>query len=197
MSHFKVLGGDLPKTTTLVNLLGTFLLNAPRPGLTLKSDSYDLKNNIAMIEQITEKNKAQVLSKAGWTTLGAVALGPVGLLAGLLFGGNTKYICMAVKLKSGEEFIAECDLKTYQKFYSAYIESKPCQTASPDEEEVNTTADTKAESPVETESSVSYVIQDPSTLLQQLKDLRDEGIITEDEYRAKARKIFDSILVKP
>lgn len=193
MSHFKVLGGDLPKTTTLVSMLGTFQLVAPRSGFTFKSDSYELKNNIAMIEQITEKNKAQVLSKAGWSTLGAIALGPVGLLAGLLFSGNTKYICMAVKLKSGQEFLAECDLKTYQKFYSTYIESNPCKTTPPEEEKANTTADTKAGSPAESEPSVSYEIQDPSALLQQLKVLKDEGIITEEEYRAKARKIFDSI----
>ena len=97
MSHFKIMGGDLPKTTALITVFGALQLSAPRPGFTLRTDTYDLKNNIALIEQITEDNKNKVLSKAGWSTLGAIALGPVGLLAGLLMGGRTKYICMAVK----------------------------------------------------------------------------------------------------
>ena len=37
------------------------------------------------------------------------------------------------------------------------------------------------------------VTKDPAALLKQLKELKDEGIISEDEYRTKARKIFDNI----
>ena len=66
MSHFKIMGGDLPKTTALITVFGALQLSAPRPGFTLRTDTYDLKNNIALIEQITEDNKNKVLSKAGW-----------------------------------------------------------------------------------------------------------------------------------
>ena len=191
MSHFKILGGDFSKETSLLTTFGLiFQLSVPRPGFTLKSDTYELKNNIAKVEQITEQNKAKVLSKAGWTTLGAVALGPVGLLA----GGNTKYICMAVKLKSGQEFLAECDLQTYQKFYDAYLETRRTTEESYDEDvdedediDESTTADDSI--PMDTYS----VTKDPAALLKQLKELKDEGIISEDEYRTKARKIFDNI----
>jgi len=195
MSHFKILGGDFSKETSLLTTFGVlFQLSVPRPGFTLKSDTYELKDNIAKVEQITEENKTKVLSKAGWTTLGAVALGPVGLLAGLLFGGNTKYICMAVKLKSGQEFLAECDLQTYQKFYDAYLETRRATEESYDEdvdedEDIDESTNADDSIPMDTYS----VTKDPTTLLKQLKELKDEGIISEDEYRSKARKIFDNI----
>lgn len=51
MSHFKIIGGDLPKTTALITVFGALQLSAPRPGFTLRTDTYDLKNNIALIEQ--------------------------------------------------------------------------------------------------------------------------------------------------
>ena len=69
MSHFKIMGGDLPKTTALITVFGALQLSAPRPGFTLRTDTYDLKNNIALIEQITEDNKNKVLSKAGFSKL--------------------------------------------------------------------------------------------------------------------------------
>lgn len=198
MSHFKILGGDFSKETSLLTTFGVlFQLSVPRPGFTLKSDTYELKDNIAKVEQITEENKTKVLSKAGWTTLGAVALGPVGLLAGLLFGGNTKYICMAVKLKSGQEFLAECDLQTYQKFYDAYLETRRATEESydedSDEEEIDESTNADDSIPMDTTLPPYSVTKDPATLLKQLKELKDEGIISEDEYRTKARKIFDNI----
>lgn len=199
MSHFKILGGDFSKETSLLTTFGVlFQLSVPRPGFTFKSDTYELKNNLASVEQITEENKTKVLSKAGWTTLGAVALGPVGLIAGLLFGGNTKYICMAAKLKSGQEFLAECDLQTYQKFYDAYLETRRATEESydkdtEDEEEIDDLTDADDSSPIDTAPPSHSVTKDPAALLQQLKELKEEGIISEDEYRAKARKIFDSI----
>lgn len=179
MSHFKIIGGDLPKTTALITMFGALQLSAPRPGFTLRADTYDLKNNISQIEQITEDNKNKVLSKAGWSTLGAIALGPVGLLAGLLMGGRTKYVCMAVKLKGGEEFIAECDLKTYQKFYGAFLESRTSRDNEVDEEREL--------------AAKNNTTSDPAALLKQLKELKDGGIITEEEYKEKARKILCAI----
>ena len=101
---------------------------------------------------------------------------------------------MAVKLKSGQEFLAECDLQTYQKFYDAYLETRRTTEESYDEDvdedediDESTTADDSI--PMDTYS----VTKDPAALLKQLKELKDEGIISEDEYRTKARKIFDNI----
>lgn len=83
-----------------------------------KSETIDLTTQLVEIQQITVENKQSVLSKAGWGTLGAVALGPVGLLAGLLLGGRSKEICAACRLEDGRSFIALIDLKTFQALYA-------------------------------------------------------------------------------
>lgn len=46
--------------------------------------------DIVGFEIVTEENKASVLGKLGWGAVGAIALGPLGLLAGVLAGGNRR-----------------------------------------------------------------------------------------------------------
>lgn len=75
MAHFKIVGGDFPKTTGVsTSFSGDITLVVPKS--LFKRDKYELKKNIVMLEQITEENKHRVLAKAGWSVLGAVALGP-------------------------------------------------------------------------------------------------------------------------
>jgi hypothetical protein len=45
---------------------------------------------------VTEENKKKFLSSAGWGLVGGALLGPVGLVAGALAGGNRKEISFAV-----------------------------------------------------------------------------------------------------
>lgn len=73
-----------------------------------------LRGNVASVEMVTEENKKKFASAAGLGVLGAVALGPIGLLAGVLAGGNKKEICFACHLKDGKKFMAVADSKTYQ-----------------------------------------------------------------------------------
>lgn len=175
MSHFKVIGGDLPTQTTFTSFLGINMLSIPREGTFFKSDDYDLKDKIIKCEHVTEENKNKVLAKAGWATLGAVALGPFGLLAGLLMGGKTKNIVVAIKLLDGREFLAECDMETYKKLYSIYVSTPRSEPISA-QDGLN-----------EPES----LVQKESVTLQDLRTLRDEGIITEEEYKQKARELFE------
>ena len=67
------------------------------------------------------------------------------------------------------------------------------ETEEIDEEEIDDLTDADDSSPIDTAPPSHSVTKDPAALLQQLKELKEEGIISEDEYRAKARKIFDSI----
>lgn len=82
-------------------------------------------------------------------------------------------------MKSGEEFIAECDIKTYQKFHSAFLESRTSH-----DNEVNEERELAAK---------NNTTSDPTALLKQLKELKDGGIITEEEYKEKARKVLCDI----
>lgn len=182
MAHFKIVGGDFPKTTGIrtSSFSGDITLVVPKS--LFKIDKYELKKNIVMLEQITEENKHRVLAKAGWSVLGTVALGPVGLLAGLFMGGKSKQICVAVKLKSGQEFIAECDTKTYSKLYAEFMATDKTGYNEIEENNVD-----------ENVIALPETSDKTSGLLEQLKELKDNGIITEEEYREKARKVLESI----
>ena len=116
MSTFKIIGGDIKKDCSYSSMFGQHILII-HTGF-FKSETIDLTKQLVEIQQITEENKQSILSKAGWGTLGAVALGPVGLLAGLLLGGRSKEICAACRLDDGRAFIALIDLKTYQSLFA-------------------------------------------------------------------------------
>ncbi len=57
-------------------------------------------------EILTEESKSSIMGKAGWGAIGAIALGPLGLLAGVLGGGRSKEICVACEFDDGRKFIA-------------------------------------------------------------------------------------------
>ncbi|MUP48606.1 hypothetical protein C3L57_05240 [Veillonellaceae bacterium M2-8] len=197
MAHFKILHGDLPNTTALLSIFGAFELSAPRGTFTLKTDTYNLKNNIALLEKITEENKNKLFAKAGWGTLGELAFGPAGLLAGLLLGGHKKYITIAVQLKTQEKFIAECDTKTYKKFYNEYLKSFTESDTSGEVVPTNErTSDIRPKSIGEATSgdpSTATCDVDPAVLMSYLKILKDHDILTEEEYKDKAKKIVDHL----
>ena len=84
--------------------------------------------------------------------------------------------------------------KPIKNFYDAYLETRRATEESYDEdvdedEDIDESTNADDSIPMDTYS----VTKDPTTLLKQLKELKDEGIISEDEYRSKARKIFDNI----
>lgn len=81
-----------------------------------KRETVKLNPLIQSVELVTEENKTSFVGKAGLGLVGAVALGPLGAIAGLLAGGNSKEVCFMCTLKDGKKFMAIADSKTYQKF---------------------------------------------------------------------------------
>lgn len=71
------------------------------------------------LEAASEENVKRIGGTLGWGATGAVLLGPVGLLAGLLLGGKGKEVVIVCKLKDGRKFLAVVDSGTYQKIQSA------------------------------------------------------------------------------
>ena len=113
----KVIGGGLPNGTEISSsIFGSYTLTVPEGFF--KSRKISLNDHLSAVEHLTEENKYSILGKAGWGTLGAIALGPVGLLAGLVLGGNSKELCCACKLDTGEEFLVSCDTEECQKLKS-------------------------------------------------------------------------------
>ena len=122
MSKFEIVSGDIPTGARYDCTFGV---------VTISHFDYDQQktvvhqifDNIASLQQVTEETKTSFAGQLGWGTLGALTFGTVGALAGLLFGGGkSKEICFACEFKTGEKFLAICDPKTYQRFYSEYMQ---------------------------------------------------------------------------
>lgn len=128
----------------------------------LKMKNTDLTNNILEIEKIDSDTKHGVLKKAGWTILGDIALGGIGTLAGLAFGGKRKQILVRLKLRDAKEILLTCTDKDYAVLYSIYLNTEK-----------------------EDQSSV-----DNKLTLDNLIKLKEDGVISEEEYKEKARELM-------
>ena len=71
------------------------------------------------VEVATEESVKRIGGTIGWGVAGAVILGPVGLLAGLLLGGKKKEITFVGKFRDGRKFLATTDSKTFTKLQAA------------------------------------------------------------------------------
>ena len=71
------------------------------------------------VEIATEESVKKIGGTVGWGAAGAVILGPVGLLAGLLLGGKKKEITFVAKFKDGRKLLAQTDSKTFTKLQAA------------------------------------------------------------------------------
>lgn len=77
--------------------------------------------DIEVIEPATEEAVKRIGGTVGWGVAGAVILGPVGLLAGLICGGegtDTTFVC---KLSDGRKFMATAPSKTYTLLQAAIL----------------------------------------------------------------------------
>lgn len=81
-----------------------------------KSRDYFLDTDVAEVEVVTEENRKRLLGTAGWGVAGAVALGPVGLLAGLLLGGRGRDVTFVCRFTDGRQVLATTDHKTFRRF---------------------------------------------------------------------------------
>jgi len=69
----------------------------------------NLTKQLDRVEVITEENKKSIISATGWSILGGITFGPLGALAGLVFGGRQKEHYIACYLKDGHKFLAIVD----------------------------------------------------------------------------------------
>lgn len=58
-------------------------------------------NQIETVEIVTQGNETSVLGKVAWGAAGAVTLGGLGLLAGVIGGGNKSVMTVILRLKDG------------------------------------------------------------------------------------------------
>lgn len=116
MASMKVLGGDFGKGN------GTYAFG----GLSLPDPASNWGGQVSIpcsfLEEVaiaTEDSVKKFGGAAGWGAVGALALGPVGLLAGVILGGNKKDVTFVARLRDGKKFLATVDSKTYAKILGA------------------------------------------------------------------------------
>ena len=71
------------------------------------------------VEMATEESVKKIGGTIGWGVTGAVLLGPVGLLAGVLLGGKKKQVTFVAKFKDERKLFATTDSKTFTKLQAA------------------------------------------------------------------------------
>jgi hypothetical protein len=76
-------------------------------------------SKLEMVDTASEENVKKLGGTIGWGAAGAVLLGPVGLLAGLLLGGRKKEVTFVAKFKDGRKLLATTDSSTYTKLTAA------------------------------------------------------------------------------
>jgi hypothetical protein len=69
---------------------------------------------IESAEIVTQENQKSILKKMGWGAVGLVTLGPLGMLAGVLGGGNRNSMVMAIKFSDGRAVLLEGKSKDLQ-----------------------------------------------------------------------------------
>lgn len=121
MSTIKVVAGDLYNGSwQFVGMFGSATMSRASTTKSLwKGESIDLKTEVENIEQLTEEKVKKLAGTAGWGIAGAVLLGPLGAIGGMLLGGNKKEVAFACYLKDGRKFMGTTDGKTWQKITAA------------------------------------------------------------------------------
>lgn len=76
-------------------------------------------DELAEVAEASEESVKRLGGTVGWGAAGAIVLGPVGLLAGLLLGGRGKDVTFVAKFKDGRKLLATTDSKTFTKLKAA------------------------------------------------------------------------------
>ena len=104
----KVLGGDFPQNgAVVIDESFTRKVRGLRISTGFLSSVGYTAEEVVSVQQVTQENSRSLMSKAGWGAVGAVALGPVGLLAGLLGAGNRTSLVLAVEFKDGKRALIQ------------------------------------------------------------------------------------------
>jgi hypothetical protein len=124
---FKVLGGDFGENfyaTVQRSALGDFM------ALCVKHRQFG-KHRIQAVEKVDETNKSSLLSAVGGAAVGTLLAGPIGLVAGALFGGAPKRsaVVFLVRLTNGKNLLCSGSSEDYQTLLAASLAPKPPEKA--------------------------------------------------------------------
>lgn len=115
--QIEVLAGDF-KPGKNGQFVKGFLL--PVPG-SLTRESISAKA-VRELTVATEESVKRIGGTVGWGLVGGVALGGIGLLAGLIAGGKGKDVTFVCQFEDGRKFLGRTDSKTYQSMQAAFFD---------------------------------------------------------------------------
>lgn len=117
MATIKVEAGDLDKGAWQFNgMFGVAMMTkASTKDHPWKGESINLVLELERAEILDEEKVKKLAGTAGWGIAGAVLLGPLGAIGGILLGGNKKEVAFAAYLKDGRKFMATTDGGTWKK----------------------------------------------------------------------------------
>lgn len=118
MAKVTVHAGDWVKGGEHSFMFGSFSLR-PHGGWTKQTIS---ASTLTSLEVASEENVKRLGGVVGWGAVGALALGPVGLLAGLLGGGNKKDVTFVAVFDDGRKMLATTDSKAFTKMQAALFD---------------------------------------------------------------------------
>lgn len=84
-------------------------------------------SDIVEFDIVTEENKASILGKVGWGAAGLVVLGPLGLLAGVLGGGNRRDRVMVIRTRDGRSAMVKGNSKDAEALMAASFGNRPSE----------------------------------------------------------------------
>lgn len=111
MASITIHAGDFPKGTAAIGFGKITLPWAQGDGLVGKQVRL---SEIEAIDIASEESVKRIGGTIGWGAAGALILGPVGLLAGLLLGGKSKEITFVARFVGDRKMLATTDAKTYK-----------------------------------------------------------------------------------
>lgn len=148
-----------------------------------------IEKDLVLWEQITKENKYKFGASMGWGFLGAVLLGPIGAIAGILLKGKTKRCTVACTFTENRR----CAIEMSPEEFTAFQFEAPAGT---DSESIRIEAAknvelAEAEKAAEKESIADA--SDAAEALLKLKQLYDAEILTEEEYMEKREKLVEKL----
>ena len=122
MGKIKVHAGDFFTSVKGDFSSGSFYLKSKKHFVF--GEKIKAKKKLASLELANEENVISAGGTVGWGVTGAVLLGPVGLLAGLLLGGKKKKVTFVATFHDGRKLLATTDSKTYNRILTEYMKRK-------------------------------------------------------------------------
>ena len=183
----KVIGANFAKKVEINNTGKNIVL-----GYTDKSGKFRVirvDKDLEVWERITEENKFKFGPSMGWGFLGAVILGPIGAIAGILLKGRAKQCTVACVFTESRR----CDIEMSPEEFTTFQFAAP---AGSDVESIRAEAAKLAEMTEAEEAAEKEAVANAATAaetLLKLKQLYDAGVLTEEEYAGKREKLIEKL----